>query len=198
MKSVQRFWIAVLAFCVCVQASTATTEKRVLQGHIPSAAARSRALDRLSGSSRLQLAIGVSLRNQPGLTGLLQDIYDPASANDRQYLTPTQFAARFGPSEEDYQAVAAFAEGHGLTVTGRSTWASSLGQTSNLSSPRRPRAPCCNWDSKTTSTASGWTTSASCQRPHLFSKRPPMRTGSSRSTGARCLGSVTRCSIPRF
>jgi subtilase family serine protease len=34
------------------------------------------------------------------------------------YLTAQQFAAEFGPTEEDYQAVIRFARGNGLAVTG--------------------------------------------------------------------------------
>jgi subtilase family serine protease len=67
----------------------------------------------------MTLAIGLPLRNQAALTELLRQIQDPSSQNYRQYLTPAQFAARFGPREEDYEAVAAFAKAHGLTVTNR-------------------------------------------------------------------------------
>jgi subtilase family serine protease len=64
------------------------------------------------------LAIGLPLRNQAGLTTLLQQLNDPASPNYRQWLTPEQFTERFGPSEEDYQAVVAFAKANGLQLTG--------------------------------------------------------------------------------
>jgi hypothetical protein len=66
----------------------------------------------------LNLAIGLPLSDQAALTRLLQEIYDPASPNYRQYLTPEQFTERFGPTDADYQAVIAFAKAHGLTVTG--------------------------------------------------------------------------------
>ena len=37
--------------------------------------------------------------------------------NYHHYLTPEQFTERFGPTEQDYQAVIAFAKANGLTVT---------------------------------------------------------------------------------
>jgi len=68
---------------------------------------------------RLDLAIGLPLRDRTGLTNLLQQLYDPASTNYHHFLTPQQFAERFGPSEQDYQTVVNFAQSHGLIVTGK-------------------------------------------------------------------------------
>jgi len=62
--------------------------------------------------------IGLPLRNQSEFDQLLRDIYDPTSASYHQYLTPQQIAERFGPSDEDYQAVMAFILTNGLAVTG--------------------------------------------------------------------------------
>ncbi len=58
------------------------------------------------------------MRNREALTNQLQQIYDPASPNFRRYLTPEQFTEMFGPTEQDYRAVIAFARANGLTVTG--------------------------------------------------------------------------------
>lgn len=55
----------------------------------------------------------------PGLTGLLQQLYDPASTNYHRWLTLEQFTERFGPAQADYERVAEFARAHGLTVTVR-------------------------------------------------------------------------------
>ena len=71
---------------------------------------------RLSESSRLHLAIGLSLRNQEALTNLLKEIYNPQSPQYHQYLTVEQFTERFGPAEKDYQALIQFAQRSGLTV----------------------------------------------------------------------------------
>ena len=60
--------------------------------------------------------LGLPLHNPDALSALLQQLYDPASPNYRHYLTPGQFTERFGPTEQECQAVADFARARGLTV----------------------------------------------------------------------------------
>src|SRR5437867_3186346 len=91
-------------------------ERQTLRDHVPAAAGRMRPIDRVPGTNRLRLALGLPLRNEAALDQLLRELYDPASANYRQWLTPEQFAERFGPVEADYQAAADFATANGLTV----------------------------------------------------------------------------------
>ena len=74
-------------------------------------------VSRLSPTDRLHLAIGLPLRNKEALARLLQQIYDPAGPEYRQYLTPEQFAEMFGPTVDDYRAVISFVTSNGLTVT---------------------------------------------------------------------------------
>jgi len=90
---------------------------QVLHGHVPAAVSHLSPLGQLPGTNHLNLAIGLPLRNREVLTNLLQQIYDPSSTNYHRYLTPARFTEQFGPTEQDYQAVIAFAKGHGLTVT---------------------------------------------------------------------------------
>ncbi len=71
----------------------------------------------LDRTQALSLAIALPLRNQAALTQFLREVSDPQSPNYRHYLTPAQFTERFGPTQSDYQAVIAFAEANGLTVT---------------------------------------------------------------------------------
>ena len=106
------FW---LSFASVAQAAG----RQELSGHVPKAVAQSnlKSVERLSSTNRLNLAIGLPLRNQEALTNLFKQIYDPASPNYRHYLTPEQFADKFGPTKEDYQAVIAFAKANGLQVT---------------------------------------------------------------------------------
>jgi uncharacterized repeat protein (TIGR03803 family) len=96
-------------------------ERQVLLGHVPAAVARLglRPVGRLPATNRLNLAIGLPLRNTNALNQLLQDIYDPASPQFRRYLTPEQFTEQFGPTKEDYEAVVRFAKSHGLDITAR-------------------------------------------------------------------------------
>ena len=104
----------------CALMTPSAIAQQVLRGHVPPAVSRShlRPLERLPETNRLSLAIGLPLRNRAALTNLRQQLYDPASANYHRYLTPEQFAEKFGPTESDYQAVIAFAGTNGLEVTG--------------------------------------------------------------------------------
>ena len=106
--------VLLLLFTTHAQAA----ERQVLHGHVPAVVAQLLPVGSLPGTNRLNLAIGLPLRNQEALTSLLRQIYDPASPNYHHYLTPEQFTEQFGPTEKDYQAVIAFAKANGLTVTG--------------------------------------------------------------------------------
>jgi xanthomonalisin len=88
-----------------------------LSGHVPSVVAGLAPKGRLPATNHLFLAIGLPLRNQAVLDELLRQLYDPRSTHFHKYLTPPEFTARFGPTEQDYQAVIRFAETNGLTVT---------------------------------------------------------------------------------
>ena len=92
-------------------------ERQVLRGHIPREVSRLQPIARLSGSTNLQLAIGLPLRNLERLTNLLARIYDASSPDYRHYLTPQEFAREFGPTEADYEALKAFAKANGFQVT---------------------------------------------------------------------------------
>jgi hypothetical protein len=93
--------------------------RQFLHGHVPPAVLRLTPVGRVAASARLNLAIGLPLRNEDVLNNFLKELSDPASPNFRKYLTPEQFAEQFGPTEQDYEAVAAFMAGNGLAVTGR-------------------------------------------------------------------------------
>jgi uncharacterized repeat protein (TIGR01451 family) len=93
------------------------TGMAALFGHVPAAVKQLRPTGRLQDTTNLNLAIGLPLRNQPALDTLLQQLYDPARPNYRRFLTPAEFTAQFGPTEQDYQKVIDFAKSAGLTVT---------------------------------------------------------------------------------
>lgn len=90
---------------------------KLLSGHVPDVVPTLQPLGELNASKRLDLVIGLPLRNPDVLTNLIRELYDPASANFHHYLTPEQFTEQFGPTEADYQAVLQFAAANGFTVT---------------------------------------------------------------------------------
>ena len=74
----------------------------------------------LPAKQMLHFDIVLALRHAPELDSFLQDIYDPTSPHYRHFLTPKEFTARFGPSQEDYDAVIQFAKASGFQVIGGS------------------------------------------------------------------------------
>jgi subtilase family serine protease len=110
--------VSVILLLATVLSSLGAGGRHFVRGNLPAAAARLHAVGNLATTNQLQLAIALPLRNQAELNALLRNIYDPASASYHQYLTPEQFAKRFGPTKSDYQALIKFAEKNGLKVTG--------------------------------------------------------------------------------
>ncbi|MEI6676229.1 MAG: protease pro-enzyme activation domain-containing protein, partial [Verrucomicrobiota bacterium] len=100
-----------------VAASALALAGQQLHGHVPAAVPALQPVERLPATQRVQLAIGLPLRNPDALKSLIADLYNPASPSYRQYLTPAQFAERFGSTANDYQAVMDFAQANGLTIT---------------------------------------------------------------------------------
>ncbi|HEY3856986.1 MAG TPA: MBG domain-containing protein [Verrucomicrobiae bacterium] len=90
-------------------------EKHVLRKEAPSAAL-ARPVGKPAPTDSLRIAISLPLRNREALDELLKRLYDPGSPDYRQYLTPGQFTANFGPTEEDYQSVINFAQSFGLSI----------------------------------------------------------------------------------
>ena len=79
---------------------------------------RAKLVGHLPANQILQLVITLPLRNESALDQFLQDVYDPGNPLYRHFLTVDEFTARFGPTQEDYDAVLQFARENGLTVTG--------------------------------------------------------------------------------
>jgi hypothetical protein len=108
----------VVLLTLAVGSSFGAGKRRVIHGNTPAAVARLQALGNVPATNQLHLAITLPLRNQAGLDTLLDNLYNPASASYRHYLTPAQFAEKFGASKADYQALIKFAQQNGLKVTG--------------------------------------------------------------------------------
>ena len=77
-----------------------------------------RLVGRLPASQTLQLDIVLSVRDQAGLDAFVAAVNDPYSPSYRQFLTVPEFTQRFGPTQQDYDAVLAFAKASGLAVVG--------------------------------------------------------------------------------
>ncbi|HEX3719053.1 MAG TPA: immunoglobulin domain-containing protein [Verrucomicrobiae bacterium] len=110
--------ILTLLLCLYAAITVQGADMQRLEGHVPAGVRELEPVGQLGASNELKLAIGLSLRNREALTNLLGRLYDPASPDFHHFLTADQFAEQFGPTEQDYQAVMAFAKAHGLKVAG--------------------------------------------------------------------------------
>ena len=75
---------------------------------------------RLPASQSLRFDVVLALRHAPELDNFIQEVNDPSSASYRHFVTPEEFTERFGPSQEDYDAVIRFAQANGFVVVGGS------------------------------------------------------------------------------
>ena len=97
----------------------AADRQKLTPGHVPPVVAGLTPVRKLEPEHRLKFAVGLPLRNQAALDQLLSELYNPASPQFHQWLTPEQFTERFGASAEDYRALEEFAVSHGLTIAFR-------------------------------------------------------------------------------
>src|ERR1700722_1772282 len=94
----------------------------VLTRHVREAVSngRAQAAGRLPANQTLRFDVVLALRHQAELENFLQAVYDPSSSSYRHFVTVEEFTERFGPSQEDYDAVLRFAQANGFRVVGGS------------------------------------------------------------------------------
>jgi subtilase family serine protease len=93
--------------------ATRHVREAIYNGQAPS-------VGRLPASQSLRFDIVLPLHDQAALENFVQELYDPSSPFYRHYVSVQEFTARFGPSQEDYDAVIQFARSSGFTVVGGS------------------------------------------------------------------------------
>lgn len=107
----------------CLGQMAHAAEPRVALAGAAPPSARLRAahlLGRLNAQTPLRAALMLPLRNQDKLADLLRRQYTPGDPLYHQFLTPPDFTAQYGPTQADYDAVAAYARAQGLTITATS------------------------------------------------------------------------------
>ncbi len=112
-----------LTLCAALVLSASTcVAQSVMTHHVRDVvkSGNAQANGRLPGNQVLQLDLVLPLRDPAGLKAFLADVYNPSSPNYRQFLTPTEFTARFGPTADDYDTVVRFAKTYGFEVVGGS------------------------------------------------------------------------------
>jgi subtilase family serine protease len=120
---IRRLGLSLLAIVAIVSVLTTGSQAQSFLTHHVREAVRTGAaqsIGQLPADQIMNLDIVLPLSNQAGLKSFLGDLYDPGSSSYRHFLTVPEFTERFGPSQEDYDAVVRFAKMNGFTVTGGS------------------------------------------------------------------------------
>ncbi len=121
-----RFLLTLIIACalslMSLAGSDQAQEQSLLTRHVREVTLNRQAqyVGRLLATQSLRLDIVLPLRNQAKLDHFLRKLYDPSIPSYRRFLTVQEFTARFGPSQEDYDAVIRFAKTNGFTVVGGS------------------------------------------------------------------------------
>jgi len=126
--AVARFTASTLLFGVFIafltakggSAQTSAESQAALIGNHPDAIANLRPVGHADPATRLNLEITLGLRNRTALDQLLRDQQNPVSPYYHRWLTPAQFSARFGPSQDDLDAVVQWLTALGFQVTASS------------------------------------------------------------------------------
>jgi subtilase family serine protease len=74
----------------------------------------------MAADQSMSLDLVLPLSDPAGLESFLADIYNPCQPQLPSLPDGAEFTAKFGPTQEDYDSVVAYANANGLTVTGGS------------------------------------------------------------------------------
>jgi len=117
-------------FCVLLLSVAAFVSAGVMEGRAQTLMTRhvrevtlngqAKLVGRLSSTKIMQLDVVLPIRDQAGLDAFLTNLRNPASSDYERYLTPSEFTERFGPTQQDYDAVVKYVRDHGLAVVGGS------------------------------------------------------------------------------
>ena len=119
---IRRFSAFSFAMMALVASLNLVCQAQMLTRHVREVTLNGKAqfVEPLPAEQTMRLVLVLPLRDQAGLDSFLEELYDPSSSSYRQFLTVEQFTERFGPTQQDYDAVIRFAEANGLTVVGTS------------------------------------------------------------------------------
>src|SRR5271163_2133351 len=105
---------AFLLFTIPLQAQSQQLSTRHVRPEVASGEAK--LVGQLPPTDTLLFDMVLPLRDRTGLQSFLRQQYDPASAFYHQFITPQEFTARFGPSQEDWNSLVAFAKANGFEI----------------------------------------------------------------------------------
>src|SRR5271169_1194651 len=106
--------VVVAMSCALVPAST--VGGKLVAHNTPAYVFTAKSLGSEDPSKTIEVSIWLNPHNRGELDALAIQLYDPASPKYRQFLSRSQFAARFAPTAEEAKTVQQFFEAHNLKV----------------------------------------------------------------------------------
>jgi Pro-kumamolisin, activation domain/Abnormal spindle-like microcephaly-assoc'd, ASPM-SPD-2-Hydin len=121
-RSLIIFSLTLVAIVSSVNADCQAQARPLLTRHVREATLNGQAqlVGRLPASQSMHFDIVMALSHPAELKSFLQELYNPSSPQYRHFVTVPQFTERFGPSQQDFDALIAFAKANGLEVVGGS------------------------------------------------------------------------------
>ncbi|MGA2979844.1 MAG: protease pro-enzyme activation domain-containing protein [Terriglobales bacterium] len=116
------FFLIVVALVASVNIVCQAQSKTLLTRHVREVTLNGQAklVGQLPATQSMHVDIVLPLRDQPGLENFVKEVSNPKSSLYRHYVTPSEFTARFGPTQQQYDALISFAQANGFTVLGGS------------------------------------------------------------------------------
>src|SRR5580698_3215517 len=105
---------AFLLFTIPLLAQSQQLSTRHVRPEVASGEAK--LVGKLPPTDTLRFDMVMPLRDRTALQSFLRQQYDPSSAFYHQFLTPQEFTARFGPSQDDWNTLVAFAKANGFEI----------------------------------------------------------------------------------
>jgi subtilase family serine protease len=120
---IRRLTVFLLTIVAMVSGATVVSQAQsLLTRHVREVVlnGQAKSVGHLPATQSMRFDIVLPVSDQAGLDSFLKEAYDPTSPFYRHFLTPQDFTARFGPSQQDYDAVVRFATANGFKVVGGS------------------------------------------------------------------------------
>jgi subtilase family serine protease len=119
--ALRHFLLTTMLLSAATTAAAAAHERGALPTqHVPEAARQGKPVGVLPQDKVLHFDMMLALGAPEQLDRFLAQVYDPASASYRHFVTPAEFTARFGPSQAAWNELLKFAAQNGFGVVGGS------------------------------------------------------------------------------
>jgi subtilase family serine protease len=111
-------WLGVVAVVAmsCALLSAGTVGGKLVSHNTPVYVSTAKSLGSENPSRTIEVSIWLNPHNRGELDALANQLYDPTSPKYRQFLSRSQFAARFAPTADEAKTVQQFFESHNLKV----------------------------------------------------------------------------------